>query len=124
MLVLIASVALAANHVQTFVIDPSYTKPPFAGMEQLFVDPAATQAQLKPMAERPAGEKVVDAPGAGKLVFTNPMSQWAEVTVNGIKVGIIGPYATCTFDGMGAGWYALEAKVSTGFARTFAVEVK
>ena len=121
---LIASVALAANHVQTFVVDPAYTKPPFAGMEQLFVDPAATQAQLKPLAERPTAEKVADTPGVGKLIFTNPMSQWAEVTLNGIKVGIIGPYATCTFDGVGAGWYTLEAKVSTGFARTFAVEVK
>lgn len=124
MLVLIASFALASNNVPTFVVNPGYTKPPFAGMEQLFVDPAATLAQLKPMAERPAGEKPADAPGTGKLVFTNPMSQWAELTVNGIKVGIIGPYATCTFDGLGTGWYTLDAKVSTGFARTFAIEVK
>lgn len=124
MLVLIASLALASNHVPTFVIDPSFTKPPFAGMEQLYVDPTATQAQLKPVADRPTGEKAADAPGVGKLVFTNPMSQWAEITVNGVKIGILGPYGTCTFDGIGAGWYTLEAKVSTGFARTFAVEVK
>lgn len=124
MLLLLASIALADNVVPTFVVDPAYTDAPFAGMEQLFVDPAVVSPQLKPAAAAPAGEKLITPAGKGSLDFTNPMSQWAELSVNGLKIGIIGPYASCRLQGLGAGWYSVDATVSTGFTRHFAVEVK
>jgi hypothetical protein len=122
MWLLLAAAAFAANNSTTFVVDPAYTKPPFGGMEQLFVEPATVQGQLKPFDAAQPGEKVKDAPAPGAIVFTNPMSQWGELTVNGVKIGIIGPYATCKLEGVTAGWYKLEVKVPTGFARTFAVQ--
>ncbi len=118
------SLAHADTHVPMFVKDPQYTKAPFEGMERLYVDPATTVAQVKPLAARPTGERVLDQPGTGKLVFTNPLNQWAELTVNGVKLGTIGPFATCNLEGFGAGWYQVDAWVTTGLTRHFAVEVK
>lgn len=123
-LALLLSLAAADTHVPMYVKDPQYTKAPFEGLERLYVDPAATVAQVKPLASRPAGERVADKPGTGTLVYTNPMNQWAELTINGTKVGTIGPYATCNLAGFGAGWYQVDAWVSTGLTRHFAVEVK
>ncbi len=123
MLSLFLSVALAENHVTTFVTDPQYTLPPFAGLERLYVDPAQTVPMLKPAASRPAGETVLDAPGKGQLVFTNPMSQWGEVTVSGQKLGTIGPFATMRLDGIAPGHYLVDVWIPTGFTRHFSVEV-
>ncbi|MBM4366669.1 MAG: hypothetical protein FJ102_10680 [Deltaproteobacteria bacterium] len=123
MLVLLLSLALADNHTTTFAIDPQYTDPPFAGLERLYVDPAQSAAQIKPVASRPAVEGVKDVPGKGQLVYTNPMSQWGEVTVNGLKIGTIGPFATMTLDGIAPGWYQVDVWVATGLTRRFAVEV-
>lgn len=124
LLALLLSFAAADTHIPVYVKDPQYTKAPFEGLERLYVDPAATAAQVKPQASRPSGERVADAPGTGTIVFTNPLSQWAELTVNGTKIGTIGPYATCHLEGFGAGWYQVDAWVSTGLTRHFAVEVK
>ena len=124
LLPILVSVALADKNVATFVTDPEYTKAPFAGLERLYVDPATTTAQLKPQAEKPRAESVVDTPGAGSLEFTNPMAQWGELSVNGTKVGTIGPFATAHLAGFAAGWYAVDVNVPTGYARHFAVQVK
>jgi hypothetical protein len=129
MLLLLASLALADKNVHTFVNDPQYTPPPFAGLERLYIDPATTAAQVKPAADRPAGERVVDAPGTGSMVFTNPMSQWGEVTLRGatepgLKIGTIGPFATMKLDGFQAGFYTVDVWVTTGLTRHFVVEVK
>lgn len=124
MLTLLFSLALADNNVTTFVTDPQYTPPPFAGLERLYVDPAQTLPLLKPEAQRPVGETVLDAPGQGQLVFTNPMSQWGEVTVSGQKLGTIGPFATMRLDGATPGHYLVSVWIPTGLTRHFAVEVR
>lgn len=123
MLLALAFAALADNNVTTFVVDPAYTPPPFAGLERLDVDPAVVAKQLAPAAAKPPGEAAHDAAGKGQLVLTNPMSQWAEVKVQGQAIGILGPYATMRLDGLGAGWYAVTLGVPTGFSRKFAVKV-
>lgn len=124
LLPLLASFALADSHVATFVTDPAYTKAPFAGLERLYVDPATTVAQVKPLTAKPSAERVPDAPGTHTVVFTNPMSAFGEVTVNGTKVGTVGPFATVHLEGFAAGWYQLDVTMTSGFARHFAVEVK
>lgn len=120
---LLLSAAQAAPHVPTFAADPAYTKAPFAGLERLYVDPAITVGQVKPLAAKPAAEAVMDAPAARSLVFTNPLNQWGELTVNGTKVGTIGPFATCHLEGFGGGWYQVDVEVTTGLARHFSVQV-
>ncbi len=123
MILLFAALSLADNNVSTFVTDPSYTPAPFAGLEQLDVDPVGTAAALKPHAEKPAGEAAADKPGHGQLVFTNPASTWAVVTVNEQRIGTIGPFATMRLDGISPGWYTVKTELPTGFARTYAVDV-
>jgi len=124
LLPLVVSFAFADKNVHTFVNDPEYTKAPFAGLERLYVDPATTVAQVKPMASRPAAEKVKDAPGTHQVVFTNPMSAFGEVALNGTTVGTLGPFATIHLEGFAAGWYQLDVTMTSGFSRHFAIEVK
>lgn len=124
LLTLLVGLATADSHVPTYVTDPSYTAAPFAGLERLFVDPATTAAQVAPKASRPPGESVKDPAGTGAVVFTNPLNQWGELSLNGTKVGTIGPFATCKLQGFATGWYAVDVAVSTGLTRHFAVEVK
>lgn len=123
-LLLLSHLAFADKNVTTFITDPNYTGAPFAGMESLYVDPTTTQAQLKPLADRPTGEKVADVPGKGTLEFTNPMSYFGDVTVNGVKIGTLGPYATFHFSGMAPGWYSITMAMPNGFSRTFAQQVQ
>lgn len=124
LLPLLIGLASADLHVPTFVNDPSYTPAPFAGMERLYVDPATTASQLAPKAERPAGQMVKDPAGVRTIVITNPLMQWAEMSVNGTKVGTMGPFATAKLEGFAPGWYSVDLWVTTGLTRKFAVEVK
>lgn len=123
MLVLIASLALA-THVKTFVDDPAFTKGRFSGLEQLVVDPASTS--LAPAATAPKGHPVVNGtqPGDRALVFTNPLSSWGWVDINGTRIGILGPYATMRVDNLAPGWYGIVLEVNTGYRAPYAVEVK
>jgi hypothetical protein len=123
MLFALAFAALADNHVTTFGINPSYTPPPFSGLERLDVDPAVVAKTVLPSPMRPPGEASQDAPVTGQLVLTNPTSQWADVSVQGQAIGIIGPYATMRLQGLGAGWYGVKLALPTGFSRTFAAQV-
>ena len=124
MLLALLFAAQADTHVPVYAKDPQFTKAPFEGLERLYVDPATTVAQVKPLAAAPAGERSPDPAGTGAVVYTNPMGQWAELSVNGVKVGTIGAFATCHLAGFGAGWYQVDAWVSTGLTRHWAVEVK
>ncbi len=126
MLLALAGLALAGSHVPTFDVDGRYTKAPFAGMETLVVEPAQALAQIKPAAEPfvPTAERVKNAAeaGANALVFTNPTSNWADLTLGGVAIGQIGPYNTIRFDGVARGAsYALELRFASGFVRTFVV---
>jgi outer membrane protein OmpA-like peptidoglycan-associated protein len=122
MLFALASLALA-THVKTFDIDPNYTKAPFSGLESLVVDPAVAVGQLKPSTGPfPATAEVI--PGRTRvkdnaLVFTNPTQTWADMSVNGLLVGTIGPYATARFEGLAPGQYHVSLKLPTGFVRDF-----
>lgn len=117
----------AATHVTTFDLDPTYTKAPFSGLESLVVEPAAALAQLKPIAGvmLPTAERTDNEVAAGErtLAFTNPGNNWAEVAINELPLGIIGPYAQMKLQGLRPGDYRVTLKYPTGFVRDFAIRV-
>lgn len=128
MLALLPFVGLAfATHVTTYDVNNRWTKPPFSGLESLVVDPAVAIEQIKPVrAPLPADVEEVEnlaVKGDKALAFTNPMSSWAEVSVNGLPIGTIGPYSTMRLEGLKIGTYTVQLQVPTGRARTFAVRV-
>jgi len=116
-----------ATHVSTFDVNARWTPPPFSGLESLVVDPAKAVDQLEPLKGPlpPEAEAVANLAVKGEraLVFTNPMSTWADLTVNGLPIGIIGPYATMRLEGVKNGLYTLALRTPTLFVRTFSVRV-
>lgn len=123
MFLTLISVALA-THVPTFALDPLYTKAPFAGFEALVVEPSVAIPQMKSVAAPSArSERVANGAeaGANAVVFTNPANNWADLTLGGVKVGSIGPYATVRMDGVPRGTYELNLVFTTGYVRSFVV---
>ncbi len=61
--------------------------------------------------------KTLAAAGAGSVLpVDNARSSWAEVTINGEKVGIIGPYATGYVHNVTAGAYEIGFTWANGFS--------
>ena len=128
MLTLLSALNLAwATHVTTYDVNVSWTKAPFSGMESLVVEPGKFIQELRPAVgpTPPLAEPTPNLAVAGEkaLVFTNPMSNWANVEINGQAVGTIGPYTTMRIDGVRAGNYLIQLQVPTMHERTFAVRV-
>lgn len=116
-----------ATHITTYEPDVMRTKAPFGGMESLVVDPKPFLEQLEPLKAPPGPgvERYANGPGGSPsvLVFTNPMSNWAWLTINGTKVGTINPFGTITMEGVKPGWYQLDLAEPTGWVRWTAVYV-
>ncbi|MDP2309327.1 MAG: OmpA family protein [Pseudomonadota bacterium] len=116
-----------ATHVATFDTNVRWTKAPFSGLESLVVDPAVALGQLSPIKPPlPADAEEVPnlaAQSERALVFTNPLSSWAEVAVNGLPIGTIGPYATMRLEGLTFGLHMVALEVPTGSIRTFVTRV-
>jgi len=136
MLSLLLSISVAwATHVTTYEPDVLRTTGPLAGMESLVVEPQQALSQLKPLAAQPGvgvevvanGAIMVGGEGAKTpeetLIFTNPVSTWCWLTLNGTKIGTINPYATITFTGVKSGWYQIDLHEPNGFERHLAVLV-
>ncbi len=123
-MLLFVSLALA-THVQTFELDPLYTKGSFAGMESLVVDPSAVLPQLGPWtgATPPSALTLPTeaVPPDRALVFTNPADTWAVLHINGTPIGTIGPYATARFEGLKPGAYWVTLVLPNGFHREYLV---
>lgn len=115
----------SATHVATFETDPLYTRGPFSGMESVVVDPAVALQTMRPLAPPYAADAEEWSneakPGDAALMFTNPTSTWAELSINDVVIGIIGPYATARFEGLRPGIYQLAIKLPTGMVRHFTV---
>ncbi|MES2639112.1 MAG: OmpA family protein [Myxococcota bacterium] len=116
-----------ATHVTTYEVNNLWTKAPFSGLESLVVDPVVALEQLAPV-KPPFAADVEDVPNLAAqteraLVFTNPLASWAEVAVNGLPIGTIGPYTTMRLEGLKFGLHTVALKVPTGITRTFAIRV-
>ncbi|MDP2315419.1 MAG: OmpA family protein [Pseudomonadota bacterium] len=116
-----------ATHVATYDVNARWTKAPLSGLESLVVDPAVAIAQLAPLTP-PIAVDAEDLPnlaakGERAIVFTNPLSTWAKLSLNGLPIGNIGPYATMRVDGVKLGVYSIALEAPTLRVRTFAVHV-
>lgn len=125
---LLSLVGLAlATHVTTFDTNPGWTDAPFSGMESVAVDPVAFARDLQPAhGPFPADAEPRRSEGAlgeKALVFTNPMSNWAKMTINGTFVGILPPYAQSRLEGVRPGNYVVTLEIPTARVRTFVVKV-
>jgi hypothetical protein len=54
-------------------------------------------------------------PASGDLVIENTSTSWAELQINGDKVGVVGPLVVATIAGIPAGVYEVSFKVQNGF---------
>jgi hypothetical protein len=57
----------------------------------------------------------VQAPDGNSLEIANSHSTWAEITVNGQKVGTVGPYTVAAIHGLDAGLYDVGFTHPTGY---------
>jgi len=114
-----------ATTVGTFPTNPAFTSGPFSGLETLVVDPAVTAAELVPdAAPVPLSVQVLrsEAPPPDRaLVFTNPTSTWAWLSVNQRRIGTVAPFATVRLQGLAPGRYRVDLLLPNGFSRAFEV---
>lgn len=135
-------VALAAPHAEagpqqspslpsrplTYPVDTKLSTGGIENFRSLFVDPATVGANLKPkgtLAVRhsaPAGATGVTSPGAAALPILNTMSSFAEVSVNGTRIGVIGPLTNGAIHGLQSGVYEVTFKAENKFERVVSVE--
>lgn len=116
--------AASATHVQTFEVDPLYTKAPWSGLEQLIVDPAQTKIVPRSAPIATNNDVYKNQGDSRTLGFTNPTSTWAWITINDVKIGTIGPYAVMKLEGMSPGWYTIVLDLPTGAVMRYAVQVE
>ena len=79
------------------------------------MDPNALAATLKPKQE-------LAVSSTGSLPIVNRTMGWQEVTVDGTKVGIIGPLTTGAIHGVKSGEYVVKMTNSTGYTATTRVQ--
>lgn len=137
---LIADPALAQDmplRPLTYNLDPKLTEGACANFRELYVDPASFVASLKPArpptmaspaltstagASPDAGvATAVNAPPTGTLFIVNDRGSWAEVAVNGTRLGKIGPYIVGTVGPVPSGGYTVDLTYSNGY--TFSADV-
>ena len=117
----------------TYPLDGKLSEGPVAHFRALYVDPAAFVAGLKPVAP-PAmpSEAVANTPGGvaataintpptGNLLVLNDRGSPAEVSVNGVKVGQIGPYVYGVIGPVLSGSYAVMITWPNGLSLTLNV---
>ena len=56
-----------------------------------------------------------DAPKTGSLIISNDAQTSAVVTVNGTKIGVIGPYTDAALHGLNSGVYDVAFTQLTGY---------
>ena len=98
----------------TYPANPKLTDGTVDNFYTLYVDPGALAATLKP--KSPTGGP------AASLPIANRTTGWLEITVDGTKIGIIGPLTTGAIRGVTAGSYVVKMTSSTGHTSTEKVQ--
>jgi outer membrane protein OmpA-like peptidoglycan-associated protein len=112
------------SRATTYVVDDLLTSGPVENFREVFVDPAALGAKLKPSAApkvpRPEGAVGVgpSIPGKASLPISNISSSYAEIEINGDKIGIIGPLTSGAIHGVRSGTYAVTFTLQNGYTVT------
>jgi outer membrane protein OmpA-like peptidoglycan-associated protein len=112
----------------TYVVDDHLTNGPVENFRELYVDPAALGKKLSP-------KKAITAPGVdgapgiaakvkptASLPIINLSSSYADVTVNGTKIGRIGPLTNGALHSVKAGVYEVGFKLQNGYELTKEVQ--
>lgn len=73
---------------------------------------------------QPLKDDTNKAPKTGSLVISNDAMTWAEVTVNGTKVGVVGPLTDAALHGLNTGLYDVAITHPTGFTYYQAVRTQ
>lgn len=112
----------------TFVVDDHLTNSAAENFRELYVDPAALGKKLSPTKAITA-PGVAGAPGiaaknrpTASLPIINLASSYADVTVNGTKVGRIGPLTNGALHDMRSGVYDVSFKLQNGYELTKQVQ--
>lgn len=107
----------------TYSLDPKLSAGPIANFLELYVDPESFVRDLKaakpPTAAAPAVETpaatAVNTPPTGLLLVLNDRGSWADVSVNGAKVGKIGPHIYGVIGPVPSGTYELSLSYANGY---------
>ena len=81
----------------------------------LYIDPDAAAATLKP--KTPGRNNTTET-----LPIVNITMAWQEITVDGTKIGVMGPLTTGAIHGVRAGEYVVKMTSSTGYTETARVQ--
>jgi hypothetical protein len=93
--------------------NPRYSTGPIENFRQVYVDPAQAPAQLKPT--QPQGS------GMSDLTIYNDRQGWGDVTVSGMKIGLLDSLTKGVIHGVPSGTYDVMLQYSNGFQKTLHV---
>jgi hypothetical protein len=96
----------------TYTVNPRFSTGPIENFRDIYVDPAQTPAQLKPVEAQT---------GTSDLSILNDFMGWGEVTVGGTKIGTIDSLTTGVIHGVPAGTYEVVLRYSNGFEKKLRV---
>ncbi len=105
------------NAFGPYDVNPTLTQGTAEGFRQLYVDPDKLGELLQPV--EAVGDTADD-----RLEVENRTSAWTELTVSGVRVGIVGPLTSVVLHGVKPGAYETSQVGPTGFTttRTFTSE--
>ena len=93
-------------------------KPVEAPAPEPVEEEGADEAPAEADAGNPAVKPVVQPSTVSVLPIFNDSSSWAEVEVNGIKVGVMGPLTNGAIHGVPSGAYDVQLTIMTGYSFT------
>ena len=99
----------------TYPANPDLTAGKIENFFSLYIDPDAAAATLKP--KTPTRNNTTES-----LPIVNIAMAWQEVTIDGTKIGTIGPLTTGAIHGVSAGEYVVKMTSSTGYTSTARVQ--
>ncbi len=91
-------------------VDPTYTTGNLEFFLEIYVDPEAFPGQVKPTE--------ADGSGMGELRIQNTSTTFEYISVNGVKIGRLGPLTTARVKGLAAGTYDVTIQYPHGFVYT------
>lgn len=141
----LASPALASDlplRPLTYNLDPKLSQGAISNFRELYVDPdtfvrsatPTTPPHVEPVqpapvpavgsegqAAGPVTTTATNAPPTGTLLVTNDRGSWATVTINGTKVGKVGPQIVGVIGPVSSGTYTVALTWANGLTQTYDV---
>ncbi len=107
--------ARTANRRVEFMVEERVASadPEATAQQAALEDAAAVRRRLR--AERDAQQKL---PERGDLPIRNETTSYADITINGMEIGRMGPLTVGLIRDLPSGWYNVESKLQNGIVRT------